>query len=75
MSRTIWMLGLAALGATAGCKGFDRPCDKKALPKPDLPQYSIEEQERRGRAKYALPREDFRTGPGGMIDRPSPTGR
>ena len=65
------------LGAisTVGCKGFETPRDLRKKERPDLPQYSTEEQERRGRARYTIPEDDLRAGPKGLIDRPSPTGR
>ena len=65
---------LGAIG-TMGCKGFETPRDLRKKERPDLPQYSTEEQERRGRARYTIPEDDLRAGPKGLIDRPSPTGR
>ena len=58
-----------------GCKDFNGPRKAISKPKPDLPEYSIEEQQRRGRDKYTIPEDNFRTGPNLNIDRPSPTGR
>lgn len=58
-----------------GCGGIDGPRSAKNKPKPDLPEYTVEEQQRRARDKYAIPEDDFRIGPSLNIDRPSPTGR
>jgi hypothetical protein len=41
----------------------------------DGQRYTIEEQQRRGRERLAITEDDFRIGPKGYIDRPSPTGR
>ena len=77
MSRT--KLILAAVAAVAlvpvGCGGIDGPRKNASKPRPDLPEYSIEEQRKRARDKYALPDDDWRTGPASNIDRPSPIGR
>jgi len=72
-----WLLGLVAFvsAGSIGCSTLDGPRKNKEKPKPDLPSYSIEEQERRGRDKYAIPNDDFRTGPPTFIGKPSPTGR
>jgi hypothetical protein len=77
MSRTKLILtALAAVAlAPVGCGGFDGPRRNATKPRPDLPEYSIEEQRRRARDKYALPEDDFRTGPPSFVDRPSPIGR
>jgi hypothetical protein len=64
-----------ATAALAGCKDFNGPRKAIAKPKPDLPQYTIEEQQRRGRDKYTIPEDNYRIGPDLNIDRPSPTGR
>ena len=75
MTRTLSLAGFLALGTLAGCKGFDGPRAGRDKPRVDAPQYTIEEQQRRGRDKYAIPEDDVRIGPRGFIDRPSPTGR
>lgn len=77
MSRTQLILSaLAALAlASVGCGGIDGPRKNASKPRPDLPQYSIEEQRKRARDKYALPEDDWRTGPSAYNDRPSPIGR
>ena len=77
MSRTKLILtALAAVAlAPVGCGGFDGPRRNATKPRPDLPEYSVEEQRRRARDKYALPDDDFRNGPASYVDRPSPIGR
>jgi hypothetical protein len=44
----------------------------RGSPPPDAPGYTIEEQERRGRARYAIGEDDFRIGPKTYADRPDP---
>ncbi len=73
-SRMI-LLAVLAASTLAGCKDFNGPRKAVMKPKPDLPGYSIEEQQRRGRDKYTIPEDNFRIGPSLNIDRPSPTGR
>lgn len=77
MSRTKAILtALAVLALVpAGCGGIDGPRKNASKPRPDLPEYSIEEQRKRARDKYALPDDDWRTGPVNYSDRPSPIGR
>ena len=75
MPRTAAIL---TLGATllAGChSNIEGPRQLRKEPRPDDPRLSIEEQKSRGRGRYAIPEDDFRIGPDGYIDRPSPTGR
>jgi len=74
-ARMVLLLAAVASSAIAGCKDFNGPRKAISKPKPDLPEYSIEEQQRRGRDKYTIPEDNFRTGPNLNIDRPSPTGR
>lgn len=74
MVRHLGLILMALLGLT-GCKGFDRPRDLRKMERPDLPEYTIEEQQRRARAKYGIPEDDRRLYPNGYVDRPSPTGR
>jgi hypothetical protein len=74
MTRSLLLLALALISLT-GCKNVAGPLEARSKPKPDLPGYTIEEQERRARDKYAIPEDDRRTGPSGYIDRPSPIGR
>jgi len=76
MSAKSWicLTILFALSQT-GCSSISGPRENRAKPRPDLPEYSIEEQQRRGRDKYVIPEDDFRTGPPTFISRPSPTGR
>ncbi len=73
MARTLLFLGLAAAGlGSIGCRGFDTPRSLRGSERPDRPDLPIEEQQRRGRARYPLPEDDWRTGPRGFIDRPDP---
>jgi len=65
--------GVALL--TCGCRNVGNLCDAKQKPRPDDPQYTIEEQKRRARDKYALPEDDFRTGPSTFNERPGGIGR
>lgn len=74
MLRKVALLLVVVSGLT-GCKGYDRPRDLRKMEKPDLPEYTIEEQQRRARAKYGLSDDNPRIYPNGYIDRPSPTGR
>jgi len=75
MIRKSLFLGLGLIGLIgAGCKDFDGPRQLRGQPRPDLPQYSIEEQQSRGRGRYGIP-EDDPTLPKAGVSRPSPTGR
>jgi hypothetical protein len=64
-------LATLAIGSV-GCRDFDTPRTLRGSPRPDRPDLPIEEQERRSRARYALPEDDFRIGPATGIDRPDP---
>ncbi len=75
MTRTALLLTIGLSGIAAGCQGYDRPRENRVKPRPDNPALSFEQQEARGRDKYAIPDDDRRVGPRGYIDRPSPTGR
>ena len=65
MARTFLLL--VALGVViggGGCCNLGNLRDARQKPRPDDPRYTIEEQKRRARDKYALPPEDdFRLGP------------
>lgn len=74
MNRALMILGLI-LVAAPGCQFISGPREARMKPRPDLPEYSIEEQQRRARDKFAIPEDDLRTVPPGFIDRPSPIGR
>lgn len=74
MARKLALLVLVAVGGT-GCRNIAGPFEARGKPKPDLPEYSIEEQQRRARDKFAVPEDDRRVAPLGFADRPSPTGR
>lgn len=77
MNTKNWILAvLAGCVSAVGCNSYDGPRAARKKPKPDLPEYSIEEQKRRAYDKYpALPQDDRAAGPAGQIDRPSPIGR
>ena len=72
MRRRLLLLGVLAL---AGCGRFSGPLESRQQGRADAPGYNIEEQKVRGRERLAIPEDDFRIGPKGFIDRPSPTGR
>ena len=77
MPRMVKQIGLIAilLSMAVGCQNVGGLCDARKKPRPDDPSYTIEEQKRRARDKYALPDDDWRTGPATFSDRPSPIGR
>jgi hypothetical protein len=75
-----WMMGLLAISLLVGCNRFSGPLETRRLERPDAPSpdgipYSIYEQQKRGRERLAISEDDFRIGPKGYIDRPSPIGR
>lgn len=62
--------------ALAGCNRFTGPAEtREKVGRVDAPGYSINEQKVRGRERLAISEDDYRIGPKGFIDRPSPTGR
>ena len=73
MTRIVALLLLAAAGA--GCRNIAGPLEARGKSRPDLPGYTIEEQERRGRDRLATFEDDARIAPNTFINRPSPTGR
>lgn len=72
MRRRLFVLGLIVL---TGCNRFSGPLETRQLPRADSPGYTIDEQKKRGRERMAISEDDYRIGPKGYIDRPSPTGR
>ena len=72
MRRRLLVLTVIAL---AGCNRFSGPLETRQMSRPDQPGYTIEEQQRRGRERLAVSEDDYRIGPKGYIDRPSPIGR
>ncbi|HVL13155.1 MAG TPA: hypothetical protein VM529_11355 [Gemmata sp.] len=74
MRRFMLVVGLLA-SCGAGCSNIRGPIETRQLPRADAPGYSIGEQERRGRERLSITEDDWRIGPKGYIDRPSPTGR
>lgn len=81
MRRLSLLLFLLALVASVGCNRFLGPRETRQLDRVDptdvkgRPVYSIDEQKKRGRERLAVSEDDFRIGPKGYIDRPSPIGR
>lgn len=77
MTRKLLLLGvLVGVAAGVGCRNVGGLCAAKQKPRPDDPSYTIEEQKRRARDKYALPPEDdFRLGPKTGSNLPGGTGR
>jgi hypothetical protein len=74
MNRLIFVIVMAT--TISGCRNnFDGPRAARDKPRPDQPQYTIDEQQRRARDKYALFDDDHRVGPSVGIGGPSPTGR
>jgi hypothetical protein len=75
MARTL--VAAVVLGALAavGCCGTTGVRDARDKPRPDDPRYTTEEQMRRARDKYAVPIEDFRTGPRTGSELPGGIGR
>ncbi len=66
---------LALCAGLTGCKYIAGPLEARSKPRADLPGLSIEDQERRGRDKYATFEDDPRVAPSSGISRPGPTGR
>jgi hypothetical protein len=77
MRRRVILTGLLAtlcLAALPACERFAGPLESRRM-RPDTPGYNLDEQAQRGRASMALFDDDFRVGPRGYIDKPSPIGR
>lgn len=74
MRRTLLLAVLVVL-AQVGCTRYQGPREVRQNGRPDLPGYSIDEQEKRGRARYAIPTDDYRVGPQTGVSFPDPTGR
>lgn len=68
---TLPLLGLLVL---AGCTRYEGPMEVRRKGRADLPGYSIEQQEQRGRERYTMPSDDYRVGPKTYGDLPSPVG-
>ncbi|MBY0456497.1 MAG: hypothetical protein K2V38_04110 [Gemmataceae bacterium] len=71
---------LVLLLASVGCNRYAGPRETRQMGPadgraPDGTRYTIEEQKVRGRERLAITEDDFRIGPNGYIDRPSPIGR
>lgn len=78
MRRRLLFLSLIAL---VGCTRFSGPRETRQMDPADPVDakgrhlYSIDEQKKRGRERLAVSEDDFRIGPKGYTDRPSPIGR
>ncbi|MCE9567075.1 MAG: hypothetical protein K8U57_34160 [Planctomycetes bacterium] len=68
--RRVLMMVIVLLSSTA-CTRFAGPLAVRQMDRADAPGYTIEEQEKRGRARLALPDDDRAVGPKTNID---PTG-
>jgi hypothetical protein len=65
------LLGLLVL---AGCTRYEGPLEVRRKSRADAPGYSIDQQEQRGRERYAMPSDDYRVGPPTYMSRPDPVG-
>jgi hypothetical protein len=84
MRRRLLLLALVGLAA-CGCTRFAGPLETRQMGRADpyeltrdgdrCPLYTIGEQQQRGRERLAITEDDYRIGPKGYIDRPSPIGR
>jgi hypothetical protein len=77
MRRVLFLLALVAV---VGCERYSGPLETRRMDRvdgraPDGSRYTIEEQKKRARERLAVSEDDFRIGPKGYIDRPSPIGR
>lgn len=68
----MWLIGFAVALAGAGCKNYDTNRTMRGSEAVDAPGYTLSEQERRGRARWAIGEDDFRVGPKTYADRPDP---
>lgn len=75
MARTLVLLVGVIAASAVGCCGTSGVRDARDKPQPDNPRYTTEEQKRRARDKYAVPIEDFRTGPRTGSELPGGIGR
>jgi hypothetical protein len=78
--RRLLLLAIVMVSSAVGCTRFAGPLAVRQTGRPDAlgpdgRPYSIEEQQRRGRERYAIPEDDWRIGPKINIDRPSPLGQ
>lgn len=75
--RRLVLLAILVISTTSalGCSRFAGPLAIRNWGRADAPGYNLEEQQRRGRERYAITEDDWRIGPKGDMNRPSPTGR
>jgi hypothetical protein len=76
MRRTL-LLAFPILIGALGCTRFAGPIETRHMDRadglgPDGRPYSIQQQEARGRARYAIPEDNFRWGPTLGVDRIDP---
>ncbi|VTU02690.1 unnamed protein product [Gemmataceae bacterium] len=72
--RRVVIVGLLVMSCAA-CTRFAGPLAVRQMDRADAPGYTIEEQEKRGRARLAITEDEWAVGPYAYIDRPSPIGR
>ncbi len=78
--RRLLLPALLMIVSAVGCTRYAGPIAVRHMDRPDaiapdgMP-YTIEEQQRRGRARLAITEDDWSIGPNGNISRPSPIGR
>jgi hypothetical protein len=75
MTRTLTVLAVVMGLSALGCCNTAPLRDARNKPRPDDPRYTIEEQKRRARDKYALPDPDWRVGPPTGSELPGGVGR
>jgi hypothetical protein len=77
LRQVVLLVGLLAL---IGCRtNWEGPREiywkNRAGDRPDLPGYTIEQQEQRGRERLSTPSDNWRVGPPIGLSGPDPTGR
>jgi hypothetical protein len=81
MRRQLLFLAVFATVGLMGCNRFVGPVESRQQKlgrvevRPDGTRRSIDEQKIVGRERFAVSEDDYRIGPKGYIDRPSPIGR
>jgi hypothetical protein len=78
MTRTFAVctaLAISTVLSSLGCCNVGGLRDARSKPQPDNPRYTIEEQKRRARDKYAIPDSDVRIAPPTGSELPGGIGR